>query len=376
MSNSQADRLEDEFEKWSQAALAKQQASPEARTTERHIALREGHRIKGGDDYFAARTQVLEDDGFNRSLFDAGFDRGFDAAEKVYPAAPPSAPQRDLAGAVPGLGRLTVHGNAVELQFVDEHSAEAFMEQCETTVDVSLLPAQQVREQAALPVLQDRFYNALTWALGANGAFSPQGTLDGKYWWRGELAERAGLTWDGMRYVPALAQGTTPAAGVGEQATGGLTDAHIRSLPSIALRVHDLLHRGGFRRQEDWFIRRDPNDDDSAECIHIDTIRDIVRCVIATKPSQAEPMSDARILEIWGGLPYNCGPVTYARAILAEAGIKEPIGAEEEVTAAMLRAAQLESELGADVCSNMAGAYDLITELYTVMHRAGIKEKP
>jgi len=48
-----------------------------------------------------------------------------------------------------------------------------------------------------------RLYNAVTWALGANGAFTPQGTMDGKYWWRGELAERAGLEWDGQQYQPA-----------------------------------------------------------------------------------------------------------------------------------------------------------------------------
>ncbi len=33
----------------------------------------------------------------------------------------------------------------------------------------------------------------------------------------------------------------------------------------------------------------------------------------------------------------------------------------------MLRNAQLYSELGAYVCSNMAGAYELIEELYSVM---------
>lgn len=46
-----------------------------------------------------------------------------------------------------------------------------------------------------------RFYGALAWALGTNGTFKPQGTMDGKYWWRSELAERAGLKWDGARYA-------------------------------------------------------------------------------------------------------------------------------------------------------------------------------
>lgn len=44
-----------------------------------------------------------------------------------------------------------------------------------------------------------------------------------------------------------------------------------------------------------------------------------------------------------------------------------------EVTPAMLRAAQLQSELGVIACSKMAGAYSLITELYEVMHNASLK---
>ncbi len=38
-----------------------------------------------------------------------------------------------------------------------------------------------------------------------------------------------------------------------------------------------------------------------------------------------------------------------------------------KVTPEMLRNAQLYSELGAYVCSNMSGAYELIEELYSVM---------
>jgi len=44
-----------------------------------------------------------------------------------------------------------------------------------------------------------------------------------------------------------------------------------------------------------------------------------------------------------------------------------------EVTPEMLRAAQTQSELGAIACSEMAGAYGLITELYEVMHKASLK---
>lgn len=87
------------------------------------------------------------------------------------------------------------------------------------------------------------------------------------------------------------------------------------------------------------------------------------------------------------------------RAVLAKAGEQEPVGfikqdltpllyhsrsrklkpddllyahplpaqAVPEVTPEMLRAAQLNSELGAYACSNLAGAYGCITELFNVM---------
>lgn len=40
------------------------------------------------------------------------------------------------------------------------------------------------------------------------------------------------------------------------------------------------------------------------------------------------------------------------------------------VTPEMLKAAQTKSELGAMVCAKYSGAYDLLTELYKVMHDA------
>lgn len=48
-----------------------------------------------------------------------------------------------------------------------------------------------------------RLRAAIVWALGAGDEFKPQGTMDGKYWWRGELASRAGLQWNGDKYVTA-----------------------------------------------------------------------------------------------------------------------------------------------------------------------------
>lgn len=57
------------------------------RTTEWHIAMREAHQIHDGDAYFAARPGKFNVPR-NRDLFEAGYQRGFDAGEKVYAAAP------------------------------------------------------------------------------------------------------------------------------------------------------------------------------------------------------------------------------------------------------------------------------------------------
>ncbi len=48
-----------------------------------------------------------------------------------------------------------------------------------------------------------RLRAAIVWALGAGDEFKPQGTMDGKYWWRGELASRAWMQWNGDKYVTA-----------------------------------------------------------------------------------------------------------------------------------------------------------------------------
>lgn len=55
------------------------------RSTERHIALREGHSIAAEQAYFEARPE--EDTPALRRPFLQGFQRGFDAAEAAYPAA-------------------------------------------------------------------------------------------------------------------------------------------------------------------------------------------------------------------------------------------------------------------------------------------------
>lgn len=67
-----------------------------AHTSERRFALREAHENAAERDYFDARPQIDTDD--RRNVFKHGFDRGFDAGEKVYLSARIAALQ---AAAVP-----------------------------------------------------------------------------------------------------------------------------------------------------------------------------------------------------------------------------------------------------------------------------------
>lgn len=54
--------------------------------------------------------------------------------------------------------------------------------------------------------------------------------------------------------------------------------------PMSALQVaYDRLHEEGFRREEDWFIRGDTQDD-AGECVHIDTIAILAEAGIKEKP--------------------------------------------------------------------------------------------
>lgn len=47
----------------------------------------------------------------------------------------------------------------------------------------------------------ERYRSAIEWALGTRGEFRVQGTMDGAYWWRGELAEKARLSWNGTQWI-------------------------------------------------------------------------------------------------------------------------------------------------------------------------------
>ncbi len=54
------------------------------RTFEFYNAIKGGHRINVTDKYFEARPGLGNDAG-KRAAFEAGFDRGYDVANKLYP---------------------------------------------------------------------------------------------------------------------------------------------------------------------------------------------------------------------------------------------------------------------------------------------------
>ena len=101
--------------------------------------------------------------------------------------------------------------------------------------------------------------------------------------------------------------------------------------------------------------------------------RDIERAVLA-KAGEQEPVGE------WHCSKNNRADnwVKFADGFEPVRGMKLyahplPAQAVPEVTPEMLRAAQLNSELGAYACSNWSGAYDCITELFNVMLSAAPK---
>ena len=65
---------------------------------------------------------------------------------------------------------------------------------------------------AAVPAQPDRLYDALCWALGVGDDWKPRPDGAGPFYWRKELAERAGICWDGSRYVMAAQPVQQPGA--------------------------------------------------------------------------------------------------------------------------------------------------------------------
>lgn len=50
----------------------------------------------------------------------------------------------------------------------------------------------------------ERLRAAVEWALGARGDFRARNEkIEGPYWWRKELLDRAGLKWDGEKFIDA-----------------------------------------------------------------------------------------------------------------------------------------------------------------------------
>ena len=96
------------------------------------------------------------------------------------------------------LRAITAHGEAMAAwgAAMEREKIEA------NEVDVAV----HVRLRAELAACKEdaaRKRHAIEWALGSRDDFRAQGTMDGKYWWRGELAERAGLAWSGSEWIDA-----------------------------------------------------------------------------------------------------------------------------------------------------------------------------
>lgn len=75
----------------------------------------------------------------------------------------------------------------------------------------------------------------------------------------------------------------------------------------------------------------------------------------------------------YGSLSY-VDDESYDRACNAVVEIKQ-LAALQTVTPEMLRAAQLNTEIGQFVCSEWSEAYSLITELYLTMVKAALKQQ-
>lgn len=64
------------------------------RTSEHHFAIREGHQIAAVDEYFAARPQIDNND--RRKVYEAGFNRGFEAGAALLQSTPDARPVGEL----------------------------------------------------------------------------------------------------------------------------------------------------------------------------------------------------------------------------------------------------------------------------------------
>ena len=51
---------------------------------------------------------------------------------------------------------------------------------------------------------EERLRQALEWALGARGEFRLRKKGEWQFWWRKELMKRAGLAWDGGKFIDVV----------------------------------------------------------------------------------------------------------------------------------------------------------------------------
>lgn len=66
----------------------------------------------------------------------------------------------------------------------------------------------------------ERYKHALAWALGSNGEFRARELGEGAFWWRKELQARAGLEWDGRKFIDGDARWLMRPHGVKEDRNG------------------------------------------------------------------------------------------------------------------------------------------------------------
>jgi hypothetical protein len=59
----------------------------------------------------------------------------------------------------------------------------------------------QLKKGKANKLAEIRFRHAIEWALGVRGNFKQRKEGDGPFWWRSELQKRAGLKWDGEKFI-------------------------------------------------------------------------------------------------------------------------------------------------------------------------------
>lgn len=141
------------------------------------------------------------------------------AFDKAYDAIPAITSTRETAWRIWNAAqadfdrRLALQQASYEREIAIEREAER--ERCAKLCDslqyatyrTPVNCAEAIRAGKSEPALDERrLFDAIVWALGAHetDGFRESYAGDGPYWWRAELAQRAGLVWDGEKYVAAL----------------------------------------------------------------------------------------------------------------------------------------------------------------------------